>query len=83
MANQRLYIRCKNCGQCICIARNYGGEYVSYGDNLLRLDDFFFDHFICTPIRFDSKDEYNGFELIDDYDDDFWNKYKAWEPENK
>lgn len=78
MANQRLYIRCKNCGQCICIARNFGGEYTTYDFNLAKLDDFFLDHFVCTDTV---KEDYNDFELIDDDDDDFWEKYKKWESE--
>lgn len=78
MANDRLYIRCKVCGDLFYIGKNYGGPF--YYENYKKLagdeeappledliNDFFVSHVHC----FSGSKKWNGdFELVYE-DDDF------------
>ena len=50
MANNRLYIRCKQCGETFYLAKHFGGSLntTDYdGDFLDRLNDFWEKHCYC------------------------------------
>lgn len=46
MANNRLYLRCKNCGQSMLVAKNFGGEWDYRNTN--KIPEFLINHdFMC------------------------------------
>ena len=46
MANNRLYLRCKNCGQSMLVAKNFGGEWDYRNAN--KIPEFLINHnFMC------------------------------------
>lgn len=69
MANDRLYIRCNECGELCFIGKHFGGSWEtrSYEDNEIenRLDKFFSKHFITC---FNNTSDYS---FIAEFDDDF------------
>ena len=71
MANDRMYIRCKGCGDLHFLAKELGdGYYTTHeGEELRRgLDDFFDRHKCC---HFDYCGKWHGgFELVYESDDD-------------
>ena len=50
MANNRLFIRCKQCGKCIFIGKHFGGTLelnVEPESFVNALNDFYSEHFYC------------------------------------
>ena len=47
MANNRMYIRCGNCGEAMLLAKNLGAEWTTWSPAEERLDEFFADHSAC------------------------------------
>ena len=53
MANNRIYLRCKNCGDGIFLGKCFGAGYFTndryYGDNTMieKLNQFYEDHTFC------------------------------------
>ena len=85
MANDRLYIRCKNCGTCLYLGKHFMDPF--YWRNYRRdgrhledfLNDFFEQHCWCDQM--DENDEFNSYELLYESDPDFGKKYvAAYEP---
>lgn len=71
MANNRLYMRCRNCGKEIYIDKNFGGPYCISELKLQEINQFLEDHAFCI----ESDDKYQlahggWFELYDEYHDD-------------
>lgn len=70
MANNRLYIRCKHCGQTTYLAKNFGYEYYITNEALEHLNNFLADHAFCFE-DCDKEDfkhaEGGDFELVDEY----------------
>lgn len=46
MANNRMILRCRACGEQIVLAKNFGAEWYSHASQQ-RLDSFFAEHNIC------------------------------------
>lgn len=42
MANNRLYLRCKNCGKSMLVAKNFGGEWDYRKAN--KIPEFLINH---------------------------------------
>ena len=50
MANNRLYIRCKQCGKCVFIGKHFGGSLKTSLDNetfVNELNEFYGEHIYC------------------------------------
>ena len=50
MANNRLYIRCKQCGACVFIGKHFGGTLKTSIDSetfVNALNDFYHEHCYC------------------------------------
>lgn len=67
MANNRLYIRCKGCGESIMITKNFGEPYCLDKDEVKKLNSFFSEHAFC--IDFDGFPMGGRFELYDEFDE--------------
>ncbi len=76
MANNRMFVRCRVCGEIIMIGKCYGGSYYTPDKNLNEaLDKFFEEHAYCskeinekfiTEPNFVEKEDVcmeNGFEI--------------------
>ena len=53
MANERLYLRCRACGDTLCLGKSfYGGFYYGLGAKDLesRLSDFYEKHTYCCHV---------------------------------
>ena len=49
MANNRMYIRCKHCGDILLIGKTMSNGYYISNENLLRdLNDFYDEHNWCN-----------------------------------
>lgn len=48
MANNRLYIRCKQCGETIAIGKHFGDVLHIYGDITEKLNRFYEKHYYCS-----------------------------------
>lgn len=48
MANNRLYLRCKQCGKVIVLGKHFGGSLTVSQDLENRLQDFFIEHCYCN-----------------------------------
>lgn len=67
MANNRLYLRCKNCGEELYLDKNFGEPYQITEEKLKEINQFFEDHAFCGK-----KHElaHGGwFELYDEFHD--------------
>ena len=86
MANNRMYIRCRVCGEVIMIGKCYGDGYYTLDKNLNKvLDKFFDEHTYCskevnkegiTEPKFIEKERVhmeNGFEIA----------YETWEEDKQ
>ena len=72
MANDRMYIRCKGCGELHYLAKCYDDGYFTTheGEELRQgLDDFFDRHKWCYRDKY-----YGGFELVYESDEDAENE---------
>ena len=82
MANNRIYIRCRRCYATLYLGKHFGSEY--YWENYSndgkhledKLNDFFKEHFCCNPLsEFEDLACSNDFELCEESDDDFVDKF--------
>lgn len=65
MANNRLYMRCRYCGEELYIDKNFGGAYFISDEKLKKINEFFEDHAYCGE---PSSLAHGGwFELYDEY----------------
>lgn len=71
MANDRLYIKCNDCGELLFVGKHFGGPWDVYDKTITehsfaeRLDAFLFKHYLdCDCNRTD-------FSFIAEFDDDF------------
>ena len=65
MANNRLYIRCKQCGEVIYLAKHFGGSLhtADYnGDFIDKLNDFWEEHCYCLQ-----GNEHYSLELCEEF----------------
>ena len=56
MANNRLYIRCKQCGKCVFIGKHFGGALKTSLDRdtfIDTLNDFYCEHLYCQNGHFE------------------------------
>ena len=88
MANNRIYLRCRKCGQTLFLGKNFGAEwfwtdYEHTGHLEDKLNDFFLEHCFCD-------NEYNEDEClkldtpigkINRFDTNFEIAYERDEPE--
>lgn len=69
MANNRLYIRCRNCGQTLFLAKHFSDPW-SLRCDLMDVQMFFNEHYACEN-EFDYGDEtatdFNQFHLVTAY----------------
>lgn len=49
MANNRLYIRCKQCGETLAIGKHFNDAMYTYGDITEHLNRFYEKHYYCQP----------------------------------
>lgn len=47
MANNRLYIKCKNCGAATAFTKNFGKPFVLDDMGVQKINSFFEDHAYC------------------------------------
>ena len=67
MANNRMYLRCKHCGESILIAKRTQSPWYIFYDNLDgRLDEFFEKHGFCdNPIARNANEFFPPFEQVE------------------
>ena len=71
MANNRLYLRCKNCGEELYVGKNFGEPYFISEEKLKEINQFLEDHAFCTEADDSFHIAHGGwFELYDEYHDD-------------
>lgn len=91
MANNRLYIRCKQCGGTICIGKEYGnglhhGEYreLPFID---RLNEFYQEHYYCAGNHEFFEPVAYALELCEEipgmYTDSHYDDYNRYHPFRK
>lgn len=74
MADNRMYLRCKGCGGCILLAKQFGLNWEWNRFNSINtLNDYFDWHIGCVDDR-----PAGDFELLYETEDDFNEKYKDW-----
>lgn len=48
MANNRIYLRCKKCGDVLCLGKTFGSDYRCNEEHLLdKLNVFYLKHTMC------------------------------------
>lgn len=67
MANNRLYIRCKGCGDSTMITKNFGEPYCLDENEVKKLNSFFSDHAFCVDVGYMTIG--GRFELFDEFDE--------------
>lgn len=56
MANNRMYLRCKNCGEVLLLGKTMGNGYYCYSSEIYyRLEEFYDEHNFCDKDK--NKDE--------------------------
>ena len=56
MANNRMYLECRGCGEKILLAKHFGSGYtVYYNDLTLKLDDFMTEHAFCGDVNYENQ----------------------------
>lgn len=74
MANNRLYMRCKNCGEELYLDKNFGGPYQITEEKRKEINQFFEDHAFCGTMH---QIAHGGwFELYDEFHDSDDSKYQ-------
>lgn len=74
MANNRLYIRCRNCGQTIFLAKHFSTPW-DLRRNSEDIQEFFNQHYACEN-EFDYGDDNecyfeNSFQLVTEFGDGY------------
>ena len=81
MANDRIYLRCKRCGEAMFLGKTFGDGYYwsQYKPYTLQetLNGFYDKHFICVYPSEDDMGE-NVFEIVYENDDDFCEKVSGF-----
>lgn len=68
MANNRLYIRCLNCGELVFVSKNFGMPWQIFESDLPRLNKFFEEHAWCGGKDSLTHADGGDFELVDEWD---------------
>lgn len=70
MANSRICIACKHCGEQLYIGKGYFGSYVAFDNLTEKLDEFFKKHEmgICSDDADCSDDAKNHFVILEEGD---------------
>lgn len=84
MANNRIYLRCKQCGDVLCLGKTFGSDYRCNEEYLLdKINYFYLKHTMCMddlkqniykPKLDESKDRYS-------YDNQYDICYEFYEEE--
>lgn len=93
MANDRLYLRCRQCGEIMLLAKHFLGSW-SFRRTEKEMQEFFDEHFICGGDEdwwghtFDLVSEMGeGYPEIDDYipkeNGHYYGKISNWTIERK
>lgn len=69
MANDRLYLRCRQCGAMISISKHFLTPWYIHPEKLEEINQFFEDHWFCEEAKYNTAP--NSFELVSEMGDGF------------
>ena len=69
MANNRLYLRCRQCGAKIFLAKHFMSPWYIDPERLRYINEFLAQHCSCPDRKYDV--HYNSFELVDEFREGF------------
>lgn len=90
MANNRIYLRCKNCGEAFFLGKTFGDgyytqdEYYGKGNTMIKRLNMFYDKHVWEDSMFDEEereDRWQGmdcFDIVYENDRDFEQKVTGY-----
>lgn len=69
MANDRLYLRCRQCGATIFLSKHCLTPWHIDASRLEKINEFLYEHWCCKNAKYDTSP--NSFELVSEMGDGF------------